>query len=85
MNGEPFGISDDAEFSAIDSARALILDLLAALHTMVANCPTCGGSGAMYLHEDEASCGMTPGSSARPCSDCSEARAAIAKAERGAQ
>lgn len=49
------------------------------LEKMVINCLTCGGEGTMYMHEDEASCGLTPGSSGRPCVDCAEARAALSK------
>ena len=58
-------------------AAARVRELEAALRLQLSRCPTCGGTGVMYLHEDEASCGMTPGSSARDCSDCSDARAAF--------
>jgi hypothetical protein len=53
-------------------------DLLAALEDMIGHCQGCNGKGRCY--------GPVPGSpgsyaSNQPCQDCSDARAAIAKAK----
>lgn len=53
-------------------------ELVKALEGRVCGC--CDGSGITYTCLDETEIGQAPGSSGIPCPECSESRAAIAKA-----
>jgi hypothetical protein len=59
----------------------LIPELVNALEDAIKVCSCCGGTGRAHTHSDETEVGCSPGSSAIPCPNCTDWRAALAKAK----